>query len=274
MSDRYHRLKKLASDVGFRAALLHVLHKLFPFLRFHIGVHSPHARFPLWCRAGASDLLVFQQIFSAREYGCFDDLVNPSLIIDCGANIGLSSVYFLNRFPTAFVIAVEPDPGNFAMLQKNLAPYAGRSRAIRSGIWSKSTGLMISEARLGDGMEWGISVRESQPGETAEMTGLNIGDILADSPYKRISLLKIDIEGSENVVFSSDCENWLPKVDNMAIELHGEVSERIFTQAVSKENFILSHTRELTVCRRPAVETRVAPGYLAGTCTSSASPSA
>ena len=74
-------------------------------------------------RVGTSDSTIFQQIFTEQEYGPLAALPGPSLILDCGANVGYSAIWFLNRFPSARVIAVEPDLENFRMCQANLAPY-------------------------------------------------------------------------------------------------------------------------------------------------------
>src|SRR4051812_12644684 len=80
---------------------------------------SKHLMHSVRARHGTSDLMVFDQIFVERQYSCLDHLHDPKLIIDCGANVGYSSAYFLSRFPKCALIAVEPDPGNFSMLAIN-----------------------------------------------------------------------------------------------------------------------------------------------------------
>ena len=85
-------------------------------------LRAKDALYPLYCRPGTSDLEVFRQVFMERQYACLGAAPSPRLIVDCGANVGYSSAYFLSRFPDAKLIAVEPDSGNFQMLQRNLAP--------------------------------------------------------------------------------------------------------------------------------------------------------
>ena len=71
---------------------------------------------PVRMRSGrSSDLSVFWQIFVNREYAVLNDVHSTRLIIDLGANVGISSAYLLNQFPSAKVIAVEPDPGNYEL---------------------------------------------------------------------------------------------------------------------------------------------------------------
>jgi len=75
-------------------------------------------------------------LFGFREYRCLKEVHDASLIVDCGANVGYSTVYFLTRYPRAKVIAVDPDPDNYALLEANVAPYGARCRPIRSAVWS------------------------------------------------------------------------------------------------------------------------------------------
>jgi FkbM family methyltransferase len=238
----YQRLRHDSSTAGVRFVVL-----------------SRHSRYPLHCRARTSDVDVFGQIFVDREYRCLDDVTDARLIIDCGANVGFSSAYFLSRHPRSFVVAIEPDPDNFAALERNLQPYEGRFRAIRSGVWSHRAGLVLSDEVCGDGREWARTVRESKAGEEPTMTGIDIGTLLAESNYERISILKIDIEGTESVVFSSNYEHWIDKVDNLVIELHGQECESTFKRAIAPFGYETSQCDELTVCRARAISSKNAP---------------
>ncbi|OYY92907.1 MAG: hypothetical protein B7Y41_14225 [Hydrogenophilales bacterium 28-61-23] len=213
---------------------------------------SKDARFPLKCRPDTSDLGVFDQIFIKREYECLDDVVDPGLIIDCGGNVGYSSAYFLTRFRQARLIAVEPDPDNFKILKENLNPYGDRFEALCSGIWSHPAGLVLSEEEFGDGREWARTVREARDGEEAAMTAVDIGSLLDNSGFDRISILKIDIEGAETVVFGSNFELWINRVDNLVIELHSDECRSVFMNAIDGLGFKLTHSGELTVCKRLA----------------------
>jgi hypothetical protein len=84
------------------------------------------------------------------------------------------------------------------------------------------------------------------------MQAIDIGGLLRDSGYARISVLKIDIEGGEAAVFSANYQVWLHKVDNLMIELHGPECEAIFLRAIGGLDFELSRCDELTVCKRRA----------------------
>ncbi len=217
-------------------------------------LRSRDALYPLIYRPHTSDWAVFGQIFLEREYACLNDLPNVGLVLDCGANVGYSSAYFLTRFPTCRVIAVEPDPHNFGILDRNLTPYGDRATAIRAGVWSHPTRLTLSEVPYRDGRDWARQVRECRPDEPGGLPAVDIGTLLADSGLERISLLKIDIEGAEAVVFADPAAPWLDKVDTLVIELHDDSSfgecTPIFERAIDGRGFTLSRSGELTVCKR------------------------
>jgi FkbM family methyltransferase len=198
---------------------------------------------------------VFDQIFLQQEYACLNDLSNVGLVIDCGANVGYSSAYFLSRFSQCCVIAIEPDPKNYSALQRNLAPYGTRVKLINAGIWSQTAQLVISQDKYRDGREWARQVRECGKGEKADIEGIDVGSILSEAGSERISLLKMDVEGAEAVVFSENYDSWLHRVDAIAIELHddsvfGNASD-VFSSAINGQGFELSRSGELTICRRP-----------------------
>jgi FkbM family methyltransferase len=210
---------------------------------------TKYAKFPLRVRPGTSDRAIFWQIFGDREYRCLDQLKNARLIIDCGANVGYSSAYFLTRFPSSRLIAVEPDIDNFDLLRTNLAPYADRCHFVNSAVWSKPTGLVFVDSTL-KGAECSRRVREARGDEKPAMIATDIQQLLKESGFDRISILKIDIEGSERELFSSNYSEWLPQVDHIVIELHDDECAVAFQKAITTEPFVLSSCEELVVCKR------------------------
>lgn len=251
MITRRHKYLQRIHNLGFKNFLAYTWHQKTKLPRQgEFTLASRHAAHPLVCRAGTSDIDVFKHIYVLREYACLDELREPALIIDCGANAGYSTAYFLNRFPTARVIAVEPDPGNFEMLRKNTAPFGDRCETVRAGVWSKAGGLMFSEVPFGDGREWARSVREAAPHETPAVTAVDVGGLLAASGFDRISLLKIDIEGSEAAVFSGSHSAWIDRVDNLIIELHGEACSELYDAAAEAAGFESRVVGGLTLSQR------------------------
>ena len=65
------------------------------------------------------------------------------LVLDCGGNIGLAAIWYARLFPKATIVTLEPDPENFALLLRNVAPYPN-IHAIQGGIWSTSGSMCIA----------------------------------------------------------------------------------------------------------------------------------
>jgi hypothetical protein len=86
------------------------------------------------------------------------------------------------------------------------------------------------------------------------VVAVDLRSILDGSGYKRISILKIDIEGGEAVVFSKNYESWIDRVDNIVIEIHNAPSfgdcAGVFGKAVTGRGFSITQCGELTVCKR------------------------
>ena len=215
-----------------------------------VQIKVKNANHPLFMRLGTSDREVLGQIFIEEEYRPMV-LSRPQAIIDLGANVGYSSAYFLSRYPSAAVLAVEPDPGNHAICVSNLAPFGGRSKTVLGAAWPESSKLALDRGAWRDGREWSTQVK-SAGGEASASTcveGYDIPALIQLSGFAEIDLLKIDIEKSEIELFSRNTGRWLPRVRNICIELHGPDCEAVFFRALSDYSYDLSRSNELTICR-------------------------
>ena len=195
--------------------------------------------------APSSDREVLSTYLIEREYGCLDDRLKLRLVIDCGANVGYSSAYFLSRHPKAGV-GDEPDRRT-RDVEAHLAP-GGRVNLIQAGVSSHATRLVLSENRYRDRREWTRQVRASEPAEKAAHRGRGHQDAAfwEDDSGRR--------GGAEVVIFSENCRSWLDKVDAIAIELHdnsvfGKGTEVFFT-AIAGLGFQVWRSGELTICRK------------------------
>lgn len=225
------------------------------FLPSAYRLYARESRFPLLCRYGTSDRDVFRQVFVERGYSCVPGGPGgcaPRFIIDCGANVGYTSVYFLERFPNSWVLAVEPDPENFLMLCRNLARHGERAQALCAAVWSRKASLVAVRGRYGDGREWATQVRESDEGEEADVRAFGVEDLLDRSGFGQMDLLKVDIEGAEVEVFGENYQGWIGKVGAFIIELHDERCREAFFSALKVDGsaFRFFESGELTVAER------------------------
>ena len=168
------------------------------------------------------DVTTLFQIFFAGEYK-MPFSISPKFILDCGANIGLSAVYYSHTFPAARIIAIEPDKKNFMFLVKNTAAYPNII-CLNKAVWSHAASMELIDVGKGN---WSLQTKEISSSETAAVKGVSISSIMKEYNQDTIDILKIDIEGAEKELFSCDYENWLSKTNTIAIELHDNLDPEI-----------------------------------------------
>jgi FkbM family methyltransferase len=213
-----------------------------------LEIKPRQALHPLVARLrGSSDMNVFGQIFARNAYAYLRSLSFPRWILDLGANVGYSSAYFLSCFPTAHVIAVEPDPANCELCRRNLHPYGNRARVVLGAAWPTRSKLMLSHGTFGDGREWATQVFAAADRE-ATVEGYDIPSLLEMTGGERIDILKIDIERTELDLFGSHLSSWLPAIQNICIELHGADCDKVFFDALGAFDYELQRSGELTFC--------------------------
>jgi FkbM family methyltransferase len=168
-----------------------------------------------------SDLLSFcpqwHDIFvdGALEYRA--DSAAPR-ILDCGGNVGLASLFFKRRFPSARITAYEADPAIYRMLRANLDVNGARDvESVHAALWTANGRVRF----LAEGSDSGtIEVRSNGTDERAvEVPSLRLRELIANDPHGRIDLLKLDIEGAEDAVLA-DCEPVLDRIDAIVMDLH------------------------------------------------------
>ena len=165
----------------------------------------------VFLRPGTTDQNVYDEILGAKEYDI--DLGSPLFIVDAGAHIGLSSVFFASKYPEATVVAIEPELANFNILLMNARDYSN-IKPIRAGLWSRKTHLHIQESNAAT---WSFRVSEDSSGQG--IPAVSIRDVMSDFNVSKIDVLKIDIEGSEVEVLDSD-HSWIDIIGVLIIELH------------------------------------------------------
>ena len=160
----------------------------------------------------ASFLYTYQELF-AHEIYRFASMNPRPRILDCGANIGLSVLYFKRLFPQAEITAFEPDPKIFACLARNVEAYAFSDVAlVPKAVWTQETTLTFSQ----EGADGG-HLSESKEGKVViAVQTVRLRDYLKG----KIDLLKIDIEGAECAVLE-DCRDCLRDVERLFVEYHG-----------------------------------------------------
>lgn len=137
------------------------------------------------------------------------------LIIDCGANVGLASIWFANAFPLARIIAVEPDQENFALLQQNVEPYGERILPLHGGIWPNEDHVRIENPDAGSAAFRVIPCSPDHPGAVRTFTIPSLcARVGAEHPF----IVKVDIEGAQGSLFSRNTD-WVGDSALIVLEL-------------------------------------------------------
>lgn len=206
----------------------------------------PKVKHPIFLRNNSSDVDTFYQIFYYKGYET-EFNIDPKVIVDCGANIGLATVWFKNKYPNAKIVSVEPASSNYEMLVKNTEAYDNVS-CLKAGIWNKNAILKVVDNGYG---EWGFMTEEVETEGPDTINSVSIDGLMEKFGLDHIDLLKIDIEGSEKELFEKNYEKWMPKVKVILIELHDSMKEdciRTFFKAMVNYKFTMRCKGENIIC--------------------------
>ncbi|GAO43708.1 FkbM family methyltransferase [Flavihumibacter petaseus] len=157
----------------------------------------------------AIDEIYLQELYKS------DITVDDPCIFDCGAHIGISVLYFASHFPKARIIAFEPDPANFRLLEKNIpaAVYPG-IELRQEAVWKEDTTIQFS---TGEGMSSKINTDTTS---SRSIKAVRLRDLI----NQQVDLLKIDIEGAEYEVLK-DIQPVLGQVERIFVEYHGSFGQ-------------------------------------------------
>ena len=210
----YHR-----HHVGLRRAITFWRWSSGPPSRHLIDLHGQKAI----CRFGShqSDIHIWYEVFDDEANSCVD-LDAAAWIIDAGANVGYTALWFAQRYPMSQIIAIEPDAESFEILSDNAA-HEPRIHPIRAAV----TPPGAPRQRVVDGVSGPspasfqtVDVDPSDPAD--EMVGVeavDIASVMEQFGIERLDLLKMDIEGAEQAVFA-DCDDWIDRVEAIIVEVH------------------------------------------------------
>jgi len=148
-------------------------------------------------------------------------------VVDLGANTGFTIRLWQILYPSARIVAVEPDAANLAMCKHNALKNAGgdRLKFVQACVAGSARSVYLDRSSGA----WRFSLSDAGGPGAEPLPAVTLPQILESCAIDgTIDLLKCDIEGSEEEVFS-DCSAWIARVRNLVIELHYPyTSERFF----------------------------------------------
>jgi len=222
-------------------------------------------------RRKTTDWPVFEQIFLQEDY-CLTGLRQAPdlqhrfrtmiesggvpLILDCGANNGLSTAWFARTYPEAFVIGIEPEAANFAMAVRNTSSLAN-VRILNAAVAATDGQLSVLDPGHGTSGYMTTSVKDAASSNiTPAYSIARLFDLAAqESPARRLMpfIVNIDIEGFESDLFSGNLD-WMDSVPLIFVELHdwllpGQLTAANFLKAIAtrRRDFVVRGENAISI---------------------------
>jgi FkbM family methyltransferase len=164
---------------------------------------------------------IFEEIFIKGDYFIKLNNKNP-VIIDCGGNIGLSTIFFKKYYPESTITTFEPSKDVFSVLKENIELNGLKNiNLINSAVSDKKCKIILYKNERSPGSSTINDINNFSHNDD-KYTQEEVESVqLSDYINQDIDLLKIDIEGSEGVVLKElDSKNKLEKIKDIVFEFH------------------------------------------------------
>jgi FkbM family methyltransferase len=198
------------------------------------------------------DVAALEEIFAKKEYGfAYAEALGkmPSVILDLGANIGDSSVFYATLFPEAKIYAIEPNPLVHDKLQLNTAAFKNiQIRKCAIGNKTQKITFYLGASHLGSSLK-----KRQQNTKEIEVGLVALTDFLAAEGLQHVDILKFDIEGGEEDLLKDVAMK--DKVGVFIGEMHDDLTSvptRGLVENIPAEILqvcTLTPTRNITVAR-------------------------
>lgn len=199
----------------------------------------------------SEDIFIINEVFVDLDYGFRTD--KSSLVIDIGANIGITSVFFSQFDFIKYIYSYEPIPHTYSLGLKNVSSNIEAHKKCQFFNFGLSNEDKTASFYFNNQVKGKTGVREyriagsnNEHQVEVELKNANsvISSIVKDHPDEFI-MIKMDCEGSEYEIFQNlSNNNILSKIDVFFIEWHDKGSEPI-EDILVRNNFNCS-TRNLS----------------------------
>jgi FkbM family methyltransferase len=173
---------------------------------------------------------VANEIFDQKEYYYKEISIQPDdVVVDLGGNIGAFTTYALSKGASK-VYTVEPFPMYVNFLHKNLEPFSDKVEIIPMAISDSNgkTELMINfqnNTILNDVYK---ELNWENNDKSVTVDKIDLVTLSEKNNIDIINYLKVDVEGSEYLVFNGVDDSFLSnKVEKVAIEYHWNFNGKV-----------------------------------------------
>lgn len=239
--------RKARKNIDSVAMELERIRQLPPDAAGHTTIFGKPFRF----HHAASFVVTYQELFQDELYQYHPAVSKNGVILDCGANMGLSVLYFSRQYPEHQIIAFEPDSAIFKILEENVLNFNLNNVTLHQrAVWKEEAELTFhSDGGMGGSINY-----------IYEMTNQSVTKIqavpLSNWLNSQVDFLKLDIEGAEYEVLES-CEKLLGNASHIFFEYHNDINKpqtlHILLGMIEKAGFRY-HLKESSSRMRPFVD--------------------
>jgi FkbM family methyltransferase len=172
---------------------------------------------------------LFREIFVRQVYRLQMPTPEP-FILDCGANLGMATLFFKFLYPECQVRCFEPDPNTFQLLQKNVADNRLQSvEAFNVALWRENSSVDFFCDPVVHGSLLMSTSAARVKGPAIKVPARRLSEFID----RQVDYLKLDVEGAELRVLQELSESGkLQHIHQMAIEYHHRIPGEASTLSV------------------------------------------
>jgi len=171
---------------------------------------------------GPSLRILYDEIFAREEY-LFESSTPRPVIFDCGANIGVATLFFKWLYPESTVTSFEADPTTFGVLKRNIQQNDLQGvTAHNVALWSEDGNIPFFVKKDEEGSLLMSAMTNRTTGTEIRVEAKRLSSFING----RVDLLKLDVEGAEVKVICDLLESGkIDDVQQMIIEYHHHIAQ-------------------------------------------------
>lgn len=165
-------------------------------------------------------IYLYREIFVLGTYYFRSSNPEP-IILDCGANIGIATLFFKSLFPAATILSFEPDPASFHLLEKNISNNALQNvTPYNLALWDENSEVQFFTDSANPGSLHMSTNVHRLAGTPISVPARRLSDFITGT----VDFLKLDVEGAELRVLQELVRSGkINSIRQMVVEYHHKI---------------------------------------------------